>query len=622
MHSPIIGIDFGTTKCCVAVVKDGTTHLIPNEHNEMNTPTCLAFTDTLRLIGKNAKDQILENAENTLIGFKRLIKEKPPLPPNCYYRPDPCYRNIYRNNVIWNVRPEGQINYRAEKLSMKPEVMTAMMLEQCKIDAEKYLGTSVKDAVLSIPSHFNDYQRQVIKQSATIAGLSVRCLASSSILGALDYGTNLEKKKEPRIVLVFDMGGGYFDFGLVRIENETLTVLGTSGGNIGGEDYLNQIVWKFVEEIKSKHENNFVFDANSVQRLRSECEKVKIALSKQNQVSISIDALFEGIDFRSSISRYEFYKLTYHLNKQIIDDFNEVLNSSSTRKEKIDEVILIGGASQMHEIRRWLFGYCQPEQFKCLSSTHSIARGAAIQGARLANIFVHKSLNVVGSNMNVNLFVGDGESQNHVPSFLKNLTMDEMDRMTDVLNLKAVCSNLMRTCENALKDIISLCDGAQQQIDADPEMIFEVLFKKVHSTLGTAVKRSIDAMSDAADIQIYEVYNVYDTCEAYNVYEVDQVPISRIGTTKRNAIELGWDSAHLTTTSRGNFGGVKQVFEKQDDDEIPPHGYRVSGLPRNGFVNFQNSILRIFSFISQFFARSFSLAFVILSNSDVLLSQF
>ncbi|PIC50651.1 hypothetical protein B9Z55_001471 [Caenorhabditis nigoni] len=524
MHSPIIGIDFGTTKCCVAVVKDGTAHLIPNEHNEMSTPTCLAFTDTLRLIGKNAKDQILENAENTLIGFKRLIEEKPPLPPNCYYRPDPYYRNYYRNNVIWNIRPEGQINYRTEKLSMKPEVMTAMMLEQCKINAEKYLGASVKDAVISIPSHFNDYQRQVIKQSAMIAGLSVRCLASCSILGALDYGTNLEKKKEPRIVLVFDMGGGYFDFGLVRIENETLTVLGTSGGNIGGEDYLNQIVWKFVEEIKSKHENNFVFDANSVQRLRSECEKVKIALSTQNQVLISIDSLFEGIDFRSSISRFEFNQLTYHLNKQVIDHFKKVLDSSSTRKEKIDEVILIGGASQMHEIRRWLFGYCQPEQFKCHKSTHSIARGAAIHGARLAYVFMHKSLNVVGRNMNVNQFFGDGNfnqlfGEKHVPSFQQNLTTDEMDRMTDVLkycnannleerkknqdndSLKAVCSKLMISCENALKDIIGLCDGAQRQIDADPEATFEDLFQKVHSTLGTAVKRSIEAMDEAADLR-------------------------------------------------------------------------------------------------------------------------
>jgi len=374
-----IGIDLGTTYSCVAVWQNDRVEVIANDQGNRTTPSYVAFTDSERLIGDAAKNQVAMNPHNTVFDAKRLIGRRfadAEVQADMKHWP---FTVIDRGG-----KPIIQVEYKGETKTFSPEEISSMVLIKMRETAEAYLGGTIKNAVVTVPAYFNDSQRQATKDAGLIAGLNVLRIINEPTAAAIAYG--LDKKTQgEKNVLIFDLGGGTFDVSLLTIEEGIFEVKATAGDtHLGGEDFDNRLVNHFVQEFKRKHKKDLSSNARALRRLRTACERAKRTLSSSAQTSIEIDSLFEGIDFYTSITRARFEELCQDLFRSTMDPVEKVLRDSKIDKQSVDEIVLVGGSTRIPRIQKLVSDFFNgKEPNKSINPDEAVAYGAAVQAAIL-----------------------------------------------------------------------------------------------------------------------------------------------------------------------------------------------------------------------------------------------
>jgi L1 cell adhesion molecule like protein len=374
-----VGIDLGTTYSCVGVWQNDRVEIIANDQGNRTTPSFVAFSDTERLIGDAAKNQVAMNPTNTVFDAKRLIGRKFN---DAEVQSD--MKHFSFKVVDAQGKPKIQVEYKGETKQFTPEEISSMVLTKMKETAEAYLGDTVKDAVVTVPAYFNDSQRQATKDAGVIAGLNVLRIINEPTAAAIAYGLD-KKTAGEKNVLIFDLGGGTFDVSILTIEDGIFEVKATAGDtHLGGEDFDNRLVSHFVEEFKRKHKKDLSSNARALRRLRTACERAKRTLSSAAQTSIEIDSLFEGVDFYTSITRARFEELCADLFRGTLDPVEKCLRDSKLDKNSIHEIVLVGGSTRIPKIQKLVTDYFNgKEPNKSINPDEAVAYGAAVQAAIL-----------------------------------------------------------------------------------------------------------------------------------------------------------------------------------------------------------------------------------------------
>ena len=337
-----IGIDLGTTYSCVGVWQNNNVEIIANDQGNRTTPSYVAFTETERLLGNAAKTQSTQNPTNTVFDAKRLIGRS-------FNDPD-VQTDIkhYPYNVIPNKdgKPAIKVNYKNEEKIFQPEEISSMVLIKMKEIAENFIGTSITDAVITVPAYFNDSQRQATKDAGVIAGLNVLRIINEPTAAAIAYGLDKKGQGEKNI-LIYDLGGGTFDVTVMTIEDGIFEVKSTAGDtHLGGEDFDIRLMEYFMQDFKRKHKKDMSENKRSVRRLQTACETAKKTLSSSTNAAIEIDSLFEGIDYNSVITRAKFEDICGDLFKKTFEPVDKVMRDAKMSKSMIHEIVLVGGSTE------------------------------------------------------------------------------------------------------------------------------------------------------------------------------------------------------------------------------------------------------------------------------------
>ncbi|KAG8504896.1 Heat shock cognate 71 kDa protein [Galemys pyrenaicus] len=354
--------------------------IIANDQGNRTTPSYVAFTDTKRLIGDAAKNQVAMNPTNTVFDAKRLIGRR---------FDDAVVQSDMKHWPFMVVndagRPKVQIEYKGETKSFYPEEVSSMVLTKMKEIAEAYLGKTVTNAVVTVPAYFNDSQRQATKDAGTIAGLNVLRIINEPTAAAIAYGLD-KKVGAERNVLIFDLGGGTFDVSILTIEDGIFEVKSTAGDtHLGGEDFDNRMVNHFIAEFKRKHKKDISENKRAVHRLRTAFERAKRTLSSSTQASIEIDSLYEGIDFYTSITRARFEELNADLFRGTLDPVEKALRDAKLDKSQIHDIVLVGGSTRIPKIQKLLQDFFNGKELnKSINPDEAVAYGAAVQAAILS----------------------------------------------------------------------------------------------------------------------------------------------------------------------------------------------------------------------------------------------
>nr|CAH7727930.1 unnamed protein product [Callosobruchus chinensis] len=380
VKAPAVGIDLGTTYSCVGVWQHGKVEIIANDQGNRTTPSYVAFTDTERLIGDAAKNQVAMNPSNTVFDAKRLIGRK---------FDDPKIQQDIKHwpfKVISDCgKPKIQVEYKGEIKKFAPEEISSMVLTKMKEVAEAYLGATVKDAVITVPAYFNDSQRQATKDAGAIAGLNVLRIINEPTAAALAYGLDKNLKGEKN-VLIFDLGGGTFDVSILTIDEGSLFEVKATAGDthLGGEDFDNRLVNHLADEFKRKFKKDLRSNPRAVRRLRTAAERAKRTLSSSTEATIEIDALFEGIDYYTKVSRARFEELCSDLFRSTLQPVEKALNDAKLDKGQIHDVVLVGGSTRIPKIQQMLQNFFNGKQLNLsINPDEAVAYGAAVQAAVL-----------------------------------------------------------------------------------------------------------------------------------------------------------------------------------------------------------------------------------------------
>jgi len=395
-EAPIIGIDLGTTYSCVAAFDKATQKVVVfnNSVGERTTPSWVAFTDAGRVVGQAAKSQQSVNPANTIYDVKRVIGRS---------MEDPVTREEAKRfpySILdgGDGRPVIEVNWRGTKARMSPEEISSVVLLEMKRAAEVALGKVCTKAVITVPAHFNDQQRQATKDAGRIAGLEVMRIINEPTAAALAYGlhsaagsdngslTTVDKSN----VVIFDLGGGTFDVSVLSMEGGVFTVKATGGDtHLGGEDFDNILVDHCLKQIETKFNLNAAkavkASHRSAQRLRKACEQAKRNLSTVHETDIEVPALVDGADFTYTLTRDNFNKLCAPLFTRCIDTVKSVLKDASTSIDKVGEVVLVGGSTRIPALQDMLVAMFNNriELCKSINPDEAVAYGAAVQGAIL-----------------------------------------------------------------------------------------------------------------------------------------------------------------------------------------------------------------------------------------------
>lgn len=375
--SKIIGIDLGTTNSCVSVMEGNEPVVIPNSEGKRTTPSIVAFIDGgERKVGDPAKRQAITNPEKTIYSIKRFMgskfsdisKEAGRVP----------YKIVKGDNDT----PRVAIDDR----KYTPQEISAMVLQKMKKTAEDYLGTSVSEAVITVPAYFNDAQRQATKEAGEIAGLTVKRIINEPTAASLAYG--LDKKSSDVNIVVFDCGGGTHDVSILELGDGVFEVKSTDGDtHLGGDDFDDVIIDWLAEEFKKDEDIDLRQDAMALQRLKEAAEKAKIELSSTTQTEINlpyVTATASGPKHLvRTLSRAQFEQLADELIKRTIEPCKTALKSAGMNVSEIDEVILVGGSTRIPAIREAVKSFFGKDPSQGVNPDEVVAIGAAIQGGVL-----------------------------------------------------------------------------------------------------------------------------------------------------------------------------------------------------------------------------------------------
>ena len=375
--SKIIGIDLGTTNSCVSVMEGNEPVVIANSEGKRTTPSIVAFTEGgERKVGDPAKRQAITNPDKTISSIKRFMG-------NSFDEvKDEVKRVPYKVEKGDNNTPRVIVDDR----KYTPQEISAIILQKMKKTAEDYLGTSVAEAVITVPAYFNDSQRQATKEAGEIAGLKVRRIINEPTAAALAYG--LDKKSEDVKVVVFDLGGGTHDVSILELGDGVFEVLSTDGDtHLGGDDFDQVIIDWLVEEFKNEYSTDLTQDPMALQRLKEAAEKAKIELSSSTSTEINLPYIMpvDGVPRHlvKTLSRSKFEQLADTLIKKTIDPCEKALKSAGLSKSDIDEVILVGGSTRIPAVQDNVKKFFGKEPSKGVNPDEVVSIGAAIQGGVL-----------------------------------------------------------------------------------------------------------------------------------------------------------------------------------------------------------------------------------------------
>ena len=352
----IIGIDLGTTNSCVAVYEGGEPVVIANAEGARTTPSVVAFSKTgERMVGQVAKRQAITNPDRTIISIKRDMG--------------------------------NDKKVAIDDKNYTPQEISAMILQKLKADAESYLGTTVTEAVITVPAYFSDAQRQATKDAGKIAGLDVKRIINEPTAAALAYGVDKEQAQK---ILVFDLGGGTFDVSLLDIEDGVIEVLATAGNNkLGGDDFDERVMNYMADEFKKSDGIDLRNDKMALQRLREAAEKAKIELSGMTSTNINLPFITADATgpkhFDMTLTRAKFDELTSDLVEKTMGPTKQVISDSGLSASQIDKVLLVGGSSRIPAVQEAVKNFTGKEPFKGINPDECVAIGAAIQGGVLSN---------------------------------------------------------------------------------------------------------------------------------------------------------------------------------------------------------------------------------------------
>ncbi|CAF3947281.1 unnamed protein product [Adineta steineri] len=379
MATVAIGIDLGTSYSCVAVFKNGKAVIIPDEQGDRTTPSYIAFTDNGRLVGNPAKNQVGMNPNNTIFDAKRLIGRQ-------FHDP-----TVQHDMKLWpfkvindHCKPKILIEFKNEAKVFTPEEILSMILTKMKSIAEAYLEEKVTEAIISVPAHFNDSQRQATKDAGIIAGLNVLRLINEPTAAAIAYDLDKNVSGE-RNILVFDLGSGNINVSVLKIEQQIIEVKSVAGDTyLCGKDFDNRMVAHFVKEFKRISNKDLSQNKHNLCRLYTACEHAKRTLSSSLQASIKIDNLHEGIDFRSTITRARFEELCADLFHSTSEPVEKALRDAKMDKSDIHEIVLVGGSTHIPKIQKLLKNFFGGKELnRSINPDEAVAYGAAVQAAIL-----------------------------------------------------------------------------------------------------------------------------------------------------------------------------------------------------------------------------------------------
>lgn len=376
--SKVIGIDLGTTNCCVSVLEGGTVQIISNKEGGRTTPSVVGFTEKgEKLVGQIAKRQAVTNAANTLYAVKRLIGRK--------Y--DSAEVEKMRDNVPFEIveAPNGDAHIRVLERTYSPPEISAIVLQRLKLAAEEFLGDKITEAIITVPAYFDDMQRQATRDAGKIAGLEVERIINEPTAAALAYG--FDKQKNERVA-VYDLGGGTFDITILEISEGVFEVLSTSGNTfLGGEDFDQRIIDWLVEDFLKENGINLREDRLALQRLKEAAERAKCELSSVSETTINLPFIAAGASGPKHINivltRTKFEELVQDLVESSVEPCQKALWDAKLQPTDIDKVILVGGQTRSPIIAKTVAEVFGKPPSSEINPDEVVAMGAAIQGGVL-----------------------------------------------------------------------------------------------------------------------------------------------------------------------------------------------------------------------------------------------
>lgn len=378
--SKIIGIDLGTTNSVVAVMEGGEPTVITNSEGNRTTPSVVAFNkDGNRLVGVTAKRQAVVNPENTVYSVKRLMGRR--------FDDDETNRtqDMVPYEIVEGPNKDARVSVPIKSKSYTAQEISAMVLGKLKRDAEAYLGTDVKQAVITVPAYFNDSQRQATKDAGQIAGLEVLRIINEPTAAAVAYGLD---KKSDETILVFDLGGGTFDVSVLEVGDGVIEVKSTNGDtHLGGDDWDERIVDWLAEEFTKEQGIDLGQDRQALQRLREAAEKAKIELSSTTQAEINLPFITADSSgpkhLQTTISRSKFEQLTADLIGRCKTPFHNALKDAGLAASGLDEVVLVGGSTRMPMVQDLVRELTGKDPNRSVNPDEVVAVGAAVQAGVL-----------------------------------------------------------------------------------------------------------------------------------------------------------------------------------------------------------------------------------------------